>query len=231
MNCLIVDDQKKSRNVLKGLFELDSTLILVAECSSADQLQQLVLTEQIDLIFLSTQLHGLLGNELAKIPEEKQAMVIFISAACEYTAKAFDLNVIDFLLKPFSPARFLKAVEKARRHTRGKSMALGEKTAEFVFIRDSSIIRKLRFDEILYFEATGDYVKIVLRDQVYFIHSSLKIIEHKLPEDIFLRIHRSFIVNLGKIDTAEGKTLIINQSMVPISHAYKADLAKRMNFL
>src|SRR6202012_3134573 len=99
---------------------------------------------------------------------------------------------------------------------------------EFVFIRDSNIVRRLKTNEILYLEAMGDYVKIYLPNQTYSVHSSLKSVEEKLPQDIFLRVHRSFIINLGMVDTMEGGTLIINRSMVPVSDAYRAVLNKRM---
>ena len=230
MNCLIVNDQRKFRAAIKRLLELDSTLVLVGECDRISEVELLIANHRIDLVFFDIEIPGIRLSDLAPALADQEPLVIFTTSVCEYTVGAFEFNVVDFLLKPISPARFLKAIVKAKQIA-NKDLAAESKTADFVFIRDSNIIRKLRFDDILYFEATGDYVKIVLSNNVYFIHSSLKIIEQKVPEYIFLRIHRSFIINLSKIDTAEGKTLVINQSMVPISDAYKADLNKRMNFL
>jgi len=108
---------------------------------------------------------------------------------------------------------------------------LDNKQDDFVFIRDAGVIRRLKLDEINYVEAKGDYVKIYQNEKAYSIYSSLKSIEEKLPAKTFIRVHRSFIVNIGRIDTIEGSTLIMHKSFVPVSDAYKATLNKRMQIL
>jgi DNA-binding LytR/AlgR family response regulator len=213
------------------MFELDSSLILVGECNDAVEAYQLVLENKIDLIFLDIRMPGMSGLEFAKILEDKRPLIIFTTSVAEHAAEAFDLNVVDFLLKPISPSRFLKAVEKAREIYSNQNISVDGNMSDYVFIRHSNIISRLKLTEILFFEATGDYVKVHTAKQHYSIHSSLKTIEQKLPQNIFLRVHRSFIINLNKIDTAEGKTLVISHNLIPVSETYRADLNKRMTFL
>jgi DNA-binding LytR/AlgR family response regulator len=231
MNCLVVDDQKVFRAVLKKLITLDTTLTLIGECADATEAHSKILSHQIDILFLDIEMPGISGMELAKILEGKRPMIIFTTSKLEYAAEAFDLNVVDFLVKPITPARFLRAVEKAREIFKNKDLPIANKEAGFVFIRDSNIIKKLKVDDILYLEAQGDYVRIHLTDHSYTIHSSLKSVEQKLSPHIFLRVHRSFIINLSKVDTVEGGTLIIHHNMVPVSDAYRPALNKRMQVL
>ncbi|RBQ02865.1 LytR/AlgR family response regulator transcription factor [Pedobacter miscanthi] len=231
MNCLIVDDQKIFRTVIKRLIGLDNTLTLVGECEDAIDAHQKIKDLNVDLIFLDIRMPGVNGIELAKILEGKQPLIIFTTSLAEHALEAFELNVVDFLLKPVSPARFLKAVDKAKEIFKKNQITMGGQFSEFTFIRDSNIVRRLKINDILYFEATGDYVKIRLLNEDYCIHSSLKIIEQKLPGHLFLRVHRSFIVNLAKIDSAEGKTLVVSRHLIPVSDAYRANLNKYMQFL
>lgn len=234
MNCLIVDDQEIFRFVLKRLLDLDPTLTLVGECADAFEAHQQIISQQIDVIFLDIHMPGMSGIELVKILEDKYPLIIFTTSVSGYAAEAFELNVVDFLLKPISPARFLKSVAKAKEIIKTKDLIVNDRNdqiTEFAFIRDSNIVRRLKISDIQYFEATGDYVKIIMVDRAYSIHSSLKTIEQKLHQDTFLRVHRSFIINVSKIDTVEGKTLVINSHLIPVSDAYRADLNKKMKFL
>lgn len=225
MNCLIVDDKKISRTVLSKLLDLDPCLKLAGECDNANDAYQYVLNHGIDLIFLDIGMPGMNGMELAKALENKQTLIIFTTAQPEYAAEAFDLNVVDFLVKPILPVRFLKAVEKAKGILKTKDIS---SSTGYIFIRTSNEFRQLKINNINYFEASGDYVTINLNEENHTIHSSLKTIEKKLPPDVFLRVHRSFIVNMSKIDKIDGKILVINNSFIPISDAYKAELNKRI---
>jgi two-component system LytT family response regulator len=232
MNCLIVDDQKIFRVIVKKMIDLDPSLTLVKECTNAMEAYQEINAQPIDLLFLDIEMPGMNGMELAKILQDKRPLIIFITSKFEHALEAFDLNVVDFLVKPIEPSRFLKAVEKAKELFKSKkSISNGSPQDRFVFIRDSSVIRKLRLDDILYLEAKDNYVRIYLPQKTFSIHSSLKSIEDKLPKDIFLRVHRSFIINLGKVDTMEGGTLFINKMVVPVSDAYRSALNKHMEFL
>ncbi len=231
MNCLIVDDNSLARTVLKQMLSMDSQLTLVGECVDAIEAYQVIMVSQIDVLFLDIEMPGMSGIELVKILAGRRPMVIFTTSTTNYAAEAFDLNVVDFLIKPIVTSRFLQAVEKAKALMKTKNLAVSSKEDEFIFIRDSNVVRRLKVADILFLEAMGDYVKIYVSGHIYNIHSSLKAVEQKLSQAVFLRVHRSFIINVSKIDTVEGGTLIINKMLVPVSDAYRSGLNKRMQIL
>lgn len=231
MNCLIVDDNILALSVLKKVISMEPSLTIIGECFDALEAYKQVQLSDIDILFLDIEMPGMSGIELVKSLGDKRPMVIFTTATTDYAAEAFDLNVVDFLIKPVSPSRFLQAVEKAKRMLQTKGLSVTDKEDEFVFIRDSNIVRRVKVSDILYMEARGDYVRINLTDQTYSIHSSLKSVEEKLSKSVFLRVHRSFIINVSRIDTIEGGTLIVHRNMVPVSDAYRAILYKRMQIL
>ncbi|ETZ23874.1 LytTR family DNA-binding domain-containing protein [Pedobacter sp. V48] len=230
MNCLIVDDHAVFRAVLRNLVSLDPSLFLVAECTDAAEAHQVILHNDIDVIFLDIEMPRMSGIELARLLEGKNPMVIFTTSQIDYAIEAFDLNVVDFLTKPIGSVRFLKAVQKAKDLIKNKT-SIANEADDFVFIRDSNIIKRIKLSDILYFEAKGDYIKIFLTNTSYSIHSSLKSVEQKLPENVFFKVHRSFIVNLGKIDSIEGGTLIINHTMIPVSDTHRPLLNRRTQIL
>jgi len=231
MNCLIVDDHDLFRMVTKKLLNLDSSLVLMGECENAIDAFQKIRDLPIDIVFLDICMPGMSGIELAKALKEKRPLIIFTSSFADYAVDAFELNVVDFLLKPISPARFLMAVDKAKTFA-DKNLAVNrEQFSEFTFIRDGNKVHRLKIVDILFFEANGDYVKVNLGNKSYSIHSSIKIIEQRLPKHLFLRVHRSFLININKIDGTEGKTLVINKHLIPVSDAYRANLNKHMQFL
>ena len=231
MNCLIVDDHKIARATLRKLISLDSSLTIAGECSNAAEAYNTIISTPIDLLFLDIEMPGMTGVELVKSLGKNRPMIIFTTSERNYAADAFDLNVIDFIIKPVSPVRFLQSMERVREFikTNGASTAIRDK--DYIFIRDSNTIRRLGLDQVLFLEAQGDYVKIYINDHNYLIHSTLKSVIDKLPESVFLRVHRSFIVNVSKIDTLEGNTLIIDKNFIPVSDAYRAALNKRMQIL
>lgn len=230
MNCLIIDDNEIARLTLRQLAMLDPTLNVINECADAVAAYAEIQANQIDLLLLDIEMPGMSGIDLAKSLVQKQPMIIFTTSKKDYAAEAFELNVIDFIIKPIVPARFLQAIEKAKETFKGKNKGK-EPADEFMFIRDSNTVRRIKINDILYLEAKGDYVKVAVRDTTYTIHSSLKGVEDKLPTHMFLRVHRSYIINVGKIDTIEGGTLVIGQNLVPVSDAYKNLLNKRMQII
>ena len=231
MNCLIVDDHAIARRTVSHLLQIEPSLKLVAECENASEAYRNLAVHKIDLLLLDIEMPGISGIELVKGLGEARPLIIFISAKKDHAAEAFDLNVVDFITKPITPDRFLKAITKAKEVYNSSNLFLGNKQDDFVFIRDAGVIRRIRLDEINYLEAQGDYVKIYQNEKTYAVHSSLKSIEEKLPAKIFIRVHRSFIVNISRVDTVEGNTLIMHKNFVPVSDAYKATLNKRMQIL
>lgn len=231
MNCLIVDDNPIARTTLRQLVSRDPQLVLVGECSDAMEAYQAIRDVPVDLLLLDIEMGDMSGIDLVKSLTNKHLIVIFITSKREYAAEAFDLNVADYLTKPITPARFLQALEKAWEIFRAKLQEVRTVDDSFLFIRDSNIIRKLKIEDILYVEAMGDYVKLFTKDKFYAVHTSMKEVENKLSQTYFLRVHRSFIIQVGKIDSIEGGTLIINKKMIPVADSYRSILNQRLNVL
>ncbi|WP_353719331.1 LytTR family DNA-binding domain-containing protein [Dyadobacter sp. 676] len=231
MNCLVIDDNVIARTTLKQLVKQDKDLILAGECDNAMDAYRRIMDEPVDLLLLDIEMEGMTGIELVRSLGSKNPVIIFTTSKKEYAAEAFELNVADYITKPVTPARFLQAMEKAKEIFRSKRQEIKVENDSFLFIRDSNIVRRLKIDDILYAEAMGDYVKLHTVEKFYSVHSSLKEVEVKLPESKFLRVHRSFIIQVGKIDTIEGGTLIINRKMVPVADTYRAALNRRLNVL
>ncbi|MBW7891575.1 MAG: response regulator transcription factor, partial [Chitinophagaceae bacterium] len=149
----------------------------------------------------------------------------------EYAVEAFELNVVDYLVKPITTSRFLQAIEKAREVLASGTEQVSIEPDEFIFIRDGNIIRRIKADDILYAEAMGDYVKIHLPNKFYAIHTTLKSVEERLATHRFVRVHRSYIVGINKIDGIQDGALVVNGKSLPVADAYRSSLNKRLNIL
>ena len=231
MNCLIIDDNIIARTTMKQLVRQDKSLTLVGECEDAMEAYQKIMSDPVDLLLLDIEMNGMNGIELVKSLGSKNPIIIFTTSKKDYAAEAFELNVADYITKPVTTIRFLQAIEKAKEIFKSKKQEVKMEEDAFIFIRDSNIVRRLKLDEILFAEAMGDYVKLYTKDKFYSVHSSLKEVESKLPDSKFLRVHRSFIIQVGKIDTIEGGTLIINKKMVPVADTYRSILNQRLKIL
>lgn len=231
MKCLIVDDNKIARMAMKQLVNQVKTLELVAECSDAMEAYNYLSNENIDLLLLDIEMDGMTGLELTKKLGNKSPLIIFTTAKKEYAVEAFELNVADYLVKPVLPARFLQAIERAKELNAAPKKE--EKSAEqaFVFVKDNGILKKINVDDILYLEAMGDYVKVYTAQRFHVLHSTLKSIEEKLPQSKFVRVHRSYIVSLEKIDFIQDGAITIGKASVPIADTYRTMLNKRLNLL
>jgi DNA-binding LytR/AlgR family response regulator len=174
---------------------------------------------------------GMSGIELSKNLRNKRPVIIFITSKKEYAVDAFDLNVADYIVKPLTSNRFLQAIDKAREILESNREEVKMKEDEFIFIRDSNIIRRLKLDKILYAAAMGDYVKLYTPEKFYAIHTTLKAVEERLPASSFLRVHRSYLVAINKIDSMESGVLTVNGKPLPVADAYRNILNKRMNII
>jgi DNA-binding LytR/AlgR family response regulator len=206
-------------------------LELVAECSDAMEAYNYLNSEQIDLLFLDIEMPGMTGIELTKKLGAKKPLIIFTTAKTDYAVEAFELNVVDYLVKPVFLARFLQAVERAKETYDSNKQEVKIEAREFVFVKDNGILKKLNVDDILYLEAMGDYVKVHTAQKFHVLHSTLKSIEEKLPPNKFLRIHRSYIVALQKIDFIQDGIITIGKATMPVAETYKSALNKRLNLL
>ena len=206
-------------------------LDLVAECSDAMEAYNYLNSGQIDLLFLDIEMPGMTGIELTKKLGAKKPLIIFTTAKPDYAVEAFELNVVDYLVKPVSLSRFLQAVERAKETFDSNKQEVKIEDREFVFVKDNGILKKLNVDDILYLEAMGDYVKVHTAQKFHVLHSTLKSIEEKLPPNKFLRIHRSYIVALQKIDFIQDGIITIGKATIPVAETYKSALNKRLNLL
>ena len=148
-----------------------------------------------------------------------------------YFNATFELNVADYLVKPVTLPRFLLAMEKVKEIFNSKKVGVSIDEKEFVFIRDNGILKRLLIEDIHFMEAMGDYVKVFTQQKFHAIHTTLKTVEEKLPPNKFLRVHRSYIVALNKIEKIEEGVIVINNKAVPVADAYRSTLNKRLNIL
>ena len=180
--------------------------------------------QSVDLIFVDIQMPDLTGIEFAR-SLENAPKIIFTTAYEKYALEGFKLNAIDYLLKPFSYEEFLKAAQKARKQSELEANVMPsiEANSQFLFLKSEYKIRRINFNDILYIEGLKDYIKVYTtgEDKPVLSLNSIKALEQKLPEDQFMRVHRSFIVNLNKIDTIERSRIIFGKTYIPVSDQYK----------
>jgi DNA-binding LytR/AlgR family response regulator len=231
MTCIIVDDNKLARMAMKKLVEQVRDLQLTAECENAVDTYNFLKQKPVDLLLLDIEMPGISGLELTKNLGRHGPFIIFTTAKTNYAVDAFELNVVDYLVKPVEPARFLRAVDRVKEAMESSKDEVEVKDKEFVFIRDNGVLKKINADEILYMEAMGDYVKVFTSQKFHIVHATLKSIEEKLSSQKFMRVHRSYIVALNKIDYIEEGVININGSAIPVADAYRNTLNGRLNLL
>ncbi|ALR29645.1 two-component system response regulator [Chryseobacterium sp. IHB B 17019] len=229
MKALIVDDNDIARTTLAHLAKQVPNLTIVNEYSNAIEAYNHLQNNQVDLIFLDIEMPEMTGIELTKNLAGKDVIIIFTSSNKDYALEAFELNIADYILKPVMPARFLQAVSKAQSILESRKEDVEVTKDEFLFVRDSNITRRLKLDDIFYAEAMGDYVKFYTREKMFAIHGKMKTAEERLPKDHFIRVHRSYIVSVGKIDTLQDGGIMINGKFIPVADAYRKALNTRMN--
>lgn len=229
MKALIVDDNDIARTTLAHLAKQVPNLTIVNEYSNAIEAYNHLQNNQVDLIFLDIEMPEMTGIELTKNLAGKDIIIIFTSSNKDYALEAFELNIADYILKPVMPARFLQAVSKAQSILESRKEDVEVTKDEFLFVRDSNITRRLKLDDIFYAEAMGDYVKFYTREKMFAIHGKMKTAEERLPKDHFIRVHRSYIVSIGKIDTLQDGGIMINGKFIPVADAYRKALNTRMN--
>jgi len=231
MNTLIIDDNGIARGILRKLCSQQNDIVVAGECATAEEAYGFLQEQPVDLLLLDIEMPGMTGLELVERLGKKRPVIIFTTSKKEYASEAFDLNVADYIVKPVTPARFIQAIAKAREIIESNQEEVNWTDDEFIFIRDSTIIRRLKVEDILFAEAMGDYVKLFTPQKFYAIHTTLKAVEERLPGSRFLRVHRSFLVALNKIDTIQEGVLIIGDKTVPVADAYRKALNSRMNIL
>jgi DNA-binding LytR/AlgR family response regulator len=231
MKCIIVDDNKMARMALKQLVSQVQTLELVAECNNAMEAYNQLSNNPIDLIFLDIEMPEMSGIDLIKKLGAKKPLIIFTTAKTDYAVEAFELNVVDYLVKPITQARLVQAVEKAQEAMDSNKQEVKVEEQGFVFVKDNGMLKRISIEDILFLEAMGDYVKVHTAPKFHVVHATLKSIEEKLPSIKFLRVHRSYIVAINKIDFIQEGTIAIGKTTIPVADTHKANLNKRLNLL
>jgi len=230
---LIVDDEPHAIAVLEKYLAQFNQMELVGKCSDSIQAFQLLQQKPVDLMFLDIKMPGIKGTDLLR-SLKNPPRVIFTTAYSEYALEGFELNAVDYLLKPISFERFLRAVDKIYQlaESRHNPMITHEIPASdhetFIYLKVERKTIKVNVNDILWIESLRDYVKVVIKDQVYITRQKISILEEMLPENKFVRIHRSFIVALGKIDSFYSYSIEVAGHELPIGRNYKQDVQKKL---
>jgi DNA-binding LytR/AlgR family response regulator len=226
IRCIIVDDEPLSLETLESYIFDFPKLELVSKCRDAFEALNVLKVENIDLVFLDINMPKLSGMSLLK-SLENPPMIIFTTAYSEYAVEGFEMDAIDYLLKPFSFERFVKAVNKAFDRLSHKENIL-PKEDDFLMIKSDKRMFRLKLSEIKYFQSNGDYLKVVCTDKSIVSHQTLKGIAEIIPETKFIRIHKSYIVSLKHLSYVEGNQIKVADEFLPIGLTYKENLLKKL---
>lgn len=224
MNCIIVEDEPAAQSILEHNISRCQDLFCSGTFSNAFSAQAFLNSNTTDLIFLDINLPEMSGVSFLRTLVHPP-LVIFTTAYPQYAVDAFDLEVVDFLLKPFSFERFCKAVNKARERINSKVLA---PASSKIIVKSDRKIYQLGVDDILFIETCGDYVSVHLSDRKLLVHGTLKSWEDKLKGSSFLKVHRTAIVNLLKIDHIEGNQIYTGTYKLPLAEPYKNQLLEKM---
>jgi two-component system LytT family response regulator len=221
MNCIIVEDDSLSAFALTKLLKNYESIVIEGEFETAESALQFLKDNPIDLIFLDVELPGINGFELLQSLEYKP-FVICISSKKEYAFDAFKYDVIDYLSKPIDAERLQKALDKVQSLQKNQLEESG-----YFFMKVDSKLVKIYLDKIKYIEALGDYVRIITETGKFTVLHTMKGMVEKLPEESFIRIHKSYIVNLKKLKSVSHTTVSIDELELPVSRTHKDELFER----
>lgn len=222
MKCLIVDDEPLAQEVIENYIVRIPNLEVVKKCSDAIQAFEVMKKEKIDLIFLDIQMPVIDGLGFLKSVKNIPSVII-TTAFPQHALESYDFDVTDYLLKPISFERFLKAVNKVLDKKNIPSVSTEQK-ADFIFLKVDSKLVKVNFSEIMYVEGMKDYLKVFLKDKFYVVHQTMKRFEESLPHGQFVRVHKSYIVSLPAVKTIIGNYIEVNDQHIPIGANYKDEL-------
>jgi DNA-binding LytR/AlgR family response regulator len=221
---MVIDDEPIACKGLEEYITEVEFLSLINICDNAVKAYAFLHSEKVDLIFLDIEMPKLTGIEFLQSLKNPPA-VIFITAYSDYALQGFELDVIDYLVKPVSFPRFLKAANKAKEFLTGRNTVRGNAVdKDYFFLKVDSKFEKIFYDDVLYFEALQNYVAIHLPGKKMISYITITQVESQLPEHLFMRVHKSYIVSLPKIQCLEGNTVIINQQQIPVSRNLKEKL-------
>ena len=224
IKCVIADDEPMARKGLRGYVEKIDFLTLVGECEDAIQLNTMLKNQQVDLIFLDIEMPLISGFDLLDGLKTKP-QIIFITSKADYAVKAFDYEATDFLQKPISKERFNKAVKKAT-ELHALRYENHEEHGDSIVIKSNLKKLKVYVSKIKWIEAYGDYIKVVTDDESHLVLSTMKGFEKELPEGKFIRVHKSYIINLDRVEKFNSKFAEIGNTKIPLSRNKKEEIVK-----
>ena len=230
--CLAVDDEPPAIQILKNYISSISSLELAGTCNNAVEALDMLREKSIDLLFLDIQMPQLLGTDLLRTLK-KPPKVIFTTAYRKFAVEGFELDAVDYLLKPISFERFVKAVNKVMdvsviKTTDAIAGNNKKENEEFIHFRADKKVIKIALDDILYIESLKDYIKVVTINKTIITKQSISSLEEMLPKGSFTRIHRSYIIALSKIESYTSELIEIAKQELPISRMYRHELAKML---
>lgn len=238
MNCIIVDDEKMARVIITTLCNQVKTLNIVDEFSNAMQAIKFLNSNEVDLIFLDIHMPDFNGLDFIKTLKNPPKIILTTSDS-KFAIEAFEYDfIVDYLLKPIELSRFEKAIAKAVRHQSSVisnvNSSIEQSSSETIndfYVNIDRRLIKIDLPSIYLIEAKGDYIHIKTEDKNYVVHSTLKKIEEKLPDSLFLKVHRSYIINVKKIIDIEDNSVLIKKDVIPVSRSKRPELMKRLNLL
>lgn len=230
LNCIIIDDDEACRVALEQLIGQVDNLKHIGSFENGKKGIQALKSSDTHLVFLDVEMPEMTGLELLAGLEIKP-MVILTTSHTKYAIDGYKHEIVDYLVKPITLPIFLKAVSKAERHF--EQLFLGNKSGagNYLFIRKDYVINKVPVADVLWIEAMGDYVTIHTKDKKFILHSTLRTIESRLPQDKFIRVHRSYIVQIENIKTVEDTSIYVTDKAIPLGSLYKNNFFKRLEIL
>jgi DNA-binding LytR/AlgR family response regulator len=229
INCIIVDDDQVAVKLLRHYISNTEGISVTIDFSNPITATNYIRknAETIDLIFLDVEMPEMSGLELLESFEELPPVVL-VTNNDKYAVKAFEHKVVHYLVKPIEYSKFLKAMERIFKQVEKKT----DNTPEYIFIKENGLLSKVHQNDIHYCEALGDYVKVHLKSKTYVVNSTMKNIEDKLKRNKqFLRVHRSYIINLSFLENIESESAIVGGKIIPIGNKYKSELQSKLNII
>jgi DNA-binding LytR/AlgR family response regulator len=227
LNCVIIEDLKVAADYLKRCCEKSGRVEVKGHFPEVKSALEYLNSNTVDLLFLDVEMPGATGFELLDKIAYKPNVILTTSKE-EYAYNAFQYHVADFLKKPFTYNRFIESLDKVSSQD---EVPVKSNSVNHIFIKSDGKLVRLNNDDILFIESMGDYVKFVTRDKKYVSYNSLKNLEEKVNKDCFMKVHRSYIINLLKIDDIRENDLFINGIEIPISKNLRADVLRRLTIL
>lgn len=219
INCLIVDDEPLAQEILEGYLNRRPDLTLIAKCSTAMEAFERLTNTRIDLLFLDVKMPAVNGLDLIKTLKNPPA-VIFTTAFSEYAAESYDLNAVDYLLKPITYDRFCKSIDKLNKI---KPVSVAQEK-DYTYFKTEGQLIKVKHTDILYVQSIKDYILIYTVKNNLIVHMTMKYLVELLPLNSFLRIHRSYLVNRFHLQTIGKNQVVISGLQIPVGESYRPAL-------